>query len=201
MAITQGDIVEVTIDYLKGSDLYNSVLHYFCSVVNGAISELEVAEQFLGAFAAGFASIMHQNFIIGAATADNLTDAIGTGRHIDVTAGTITGEAAPEILAMGFEKVVPNKLTRTGGLRVPGVGESVVVGDLFTAPVHISDCDGLAVALGNPLLVVGSGTDDATLEPIVLGVLPDGSKDLARFNFVDDFAFNTVVTNQVSRKG
>ena len=112
--------------------------------------------------------------------------------------GTDMSEAMPTYTAASCKIFRPTKLTRNGYRRIGGL----VVGQVDESSMTTAARAAIATAMAHLIsdTVVGDGTDDVTIQGVIIGRNSDGSYDLSRVQTPSVLQIQEFVTTQRSRK-
>lgn len=127
------------------------------------------------------------------------TDGLGSLITSFGRAGVITAtEDLPTANAYGMTKAVGSRLTRPGSLRIAGVTEVGAVGNTLN-PATIILLDAIGEVLDDTKIIIDSGGNSMTFEPVVVGRLPSGALDLTKVQPILAVS-SPRLTTQVSRR-
>lgn len=126
---------------------------------------------------------------------ENLTNTSEFWREDIDIAGTDTSAPAPAFVAYGGLKVRTTKVTRSGGVRLPGASDGAIDDEGLISTGKASALEAAMPAY----LVMTVGAQDIEQQMVIVGRNVDGSLDLARVNPVSGVQFR-YSTTQNSRK-
>jgi len=192
------DVIQIDFyqEYLAQS-VINSLFYKITQIIAGAITDA-VIDSICGAIVAWLKDLQSSNLSHIGQTVYNLTDGITTNNFVNTAIGAATtGDDLAAFIAVGMKKSVLTRITRPGAIRIAGIKESSVVGNLLTAGA-VTAFETVGNLLGNNVNGSDSG-NTVVFTPVVVGRNIDGSFNLAKVNVLADVGLPRLTT-QNSRK-
>lgn len=205
MAIAQGDILQITdISYLDTNQIIN-VFFYRVTVRDVDTAYDDVASCYLSDVQNFMLPLQHNTLYHTNLVIRNLTNGVDIYEEVTNNVGLAGGEACPNFVSYGFRLVRTDASTRHGSKRVGGLSESGVIGN--TAPAAFTaSLNACAAAFAADITFPGSGTDEFTGEPVIVGRFPaaspmHGQLDLGTINPVAACQYVRITSQTSRRKG
>lgn len=204
MAISVGDILQITVVQTYLSQVMNNIFYYEVESVTGTPTYVEV----VGGFALDVLNSM--NAIQSSAVANsrviikNLTNGLDIFEVPNTATGDRAGSGNPSFTSWGFRLIRSTGLTRHGSKRVGGVLEEDVSGNSPAAGI-VSALSEFAGFCASPIAVDGAA-GDTTINPVIVGRFPTGDPnagelDLSKINPISDAQFIRVTTQNTRKAG
>lgn len=203
MAIALNDILQITdVSVMDSSEILN-VYFYRTTARDVDTDYPDVSSCFQSDVQNALLQLQSGACVHTAIHIRNLTNGIDVYDEVTNNGGVVGGENFPNFVSLGFRLVRTNATTRHGSKRIGGLPETLIAGNsvvgAFNAAVAAA-----AAALAADITFPGTGTDEYTGEPVIIGRWPINTPNAGQLNLsvVNPVATAALirVTSQTSRR-